>query len=357
MAIRPVDIRRKEFKSGLRGYDANQVDDFLDEVADEFERTFAENQRMLEEMTSLRERLQQFEELEASIQEALVQAQQVARDLRRNAGKEAELIVREAKEQSHRILADSSGRVERVQESYEVLRKAKQDFSNDFRHLLKSYLAVMDNADVASAKEIEASLRERLDLESVATARQAAETRGLDETRGLQAESEEPAREEHGLEERVEERGLEERVEERVFEGHAREERGGEERRETTAAGPLAEDEESSVEAQRIETSTTPSGGATGASRERGPQPEAEEPEVDPSSVESPAGQQSASDEAATAAPGSDIVEEVEREEAMPAGDNRAADEFFEEGRPQQPAEEPEERRIFRASRFLRRRG
>ncbi len=344
MAIRPVDIRRKEFKSGLRGYDANQVDDFLDEVADEFERTFAENQRMLEEMTSLRERLQQFEELEASIQEALVHAQQVARDLRRNAGKEAELIVREAKEQSHRILADSSGRVERVQESYEVLRKAKQDFSNDFRHLLKSYLAVMDNADVASAKEIEASLRERLDLESVATARQAAETRGLDEAWSLEDESEEHEREE--------------RVEERVFEGHAREEeRGGEERRETTAAGPLSEDEESSVEAQRIETAAAPSGEATGASRERGPRPEAEEPEVDPASVENPAGQQSTSDEAATAASGSDIVEEVEREEAMPAGENRAADEFFEEGRVQQPPEEPEERRIFRASRFLRRRG
>jgi cell division initiation protein len=345
MAIRPVDIRRKEFKSGLRGYDANQVDDFLDEVADEFERTFAENQRMLEEMTSLRERLQQFEELEASIQEALVQAQQVAGDLRRNAGKEAELIVREAKEQSHRILADSSGRVERVQESYEVLRKAKQDFSNDFRHLLKSYLAVMDNADVASAKEIEASLRERLDLESVATARQAAETRRSDEAWWRRDdESGESEREEH-------------RREERAYEERASEERGDEERRETAAAGPLAEDAESSVEAQRIETAATPSGGATGASRERGPQPEAEEPEVEPSSVESPAGQQSASDEAAPAAPGSDIVEEVEREEGMPAGENRAADEFFEEGKAQQPAEEPEERRIFRASRFLRRRG
>ncbi len=54
MAIRPVDIRRKEFKSGFRGYDANQVDDLLDEVADEFERTFAENQRLSEEITSLR---------------------------------------------------------------------------------------------------------------------------------------------------------------------------------------------------------------------------------------------------------------------------------------------------------------
>src|SRR5215217_2126704 len=328
MAIRPIDIRRKEFKSGLRGYDANQVDDFLDEVADEFERIFAENQRMLEEITSLRERLQQFEELEASIQEALVQAQQVAQDLRRNAGKEAELIVREAKEQSHRILADSSGRVERVQESYEVLRKAKQDFANDFRYLLKSYLTVMDNADVASAKEIEASLRERLDLESVATARQAAETRGLDESRGLQDESTERAPEAHGLDER-----------------------GLGERSEPAASGPLAEGAESVTESggRQVEVPSTPSGEPH---REPAPEPEVEEPEVEPASIEG------RPPEAPTTAPDrSGIDEEVDREEGMAAGENHAADEFFAEGRPQQPPEETEERRIFRASRFLRRRG
>jgi cell division initiation protein len=315
MAIRPIDIRRKEFKSGLRGYDANQVDDFLDEVADEFERIFAENQRMLEEITSLRERLQQFEELEASIQEALVQAQQVAQDLRRNAGKEAELIVREAKEQSHRILADSSGRVERVQESYEVLRKAKQDFANDFRHLLKSYLTVMDNADVASAKEIEASLRERLDLESVATARQAAETRGLDESRGLQDESTERAPEAYGLEEReLEEQGGERRRDERGLD-----ERGLGERSEPAASGPLAEGAESVTESggRRVEVPSTPSGEPH---REPAPEPEAEEPEVEPAGIEG------RPPEAPTTAPDrSGIHEEVDREEGMAAGENHAA--------------------------------
>ena len=100
MAIKPIDLRRKEFKNSLRGYDANQVDDFLDEVADEFERSFSENQRMREEISSLKSRLEQFEELEGAIREALVHAQQVARDLRQNANKEAELVVREAKEQA-----------------------------------------------------------------------------------------------------------------------------------------------------------------------------------------------------------------------------------------------------------------
>src|SRR5919199_2770558 len=306
MAIRPVDIRRKEFKSGLRGYDANQVDDFLDAVADELERTYAENQRLTEELTVLRGRLEQFEQLEDSIREAIVHAEQVSKDLRRNASKEAELIVREAKERAHRILADSSGRVERVQESYEVLRKAKQEFANDFRHLLQSYLAVMDNADVATAKEIEASLRERLDLESVATAREAAETRQMgheelvEQTRGTQGE-----------------------------------------------AG-------SSEATWYAEAVARPTSETTG---ELSPEPEAEEPEVDPSSVQSPADQERAASEGAAATPGSDAAaEEVDREEPMPTSEGRAYDEFFDrdEARTEGPSEE---RKLFRASRFLRRRG
>ncbi len=75
MPIRPIDVRRKEFRNGFRGYDANQVDDFLDAVADEFERAYTDNSRMREEISSLRERLQQFEELEGSIRAALVHAE------------------------------------------------------------------------------------------------------------------------------------------------------------------------------------------------------------------------------------------------------------------------------------------
>jgi len=335
MAIRPTDIRRKEFKSGFRGYDANEVDDFLDEVADEYERTFADNKRLTDEMASLKDRLQQFEDLEGAIREALVQAQQVARDLRQNAGKEAELIIREAKEQSHRILADSSSRVERVQESYEVLRKAKQDFANDFRHLLKSYISVMDNVDVTSAKEIEASLRERLDTESIAVAHEAAETRRMDHDDATR-EYDDTQDDGQGIEETW-------RVE-------------------------TASTEQAGVteETQRVEPPATPAAGTTG--NERDPQPEAEEPEVDPSSVGStpqsasaPAPQTSGEErEQPTTqnAPAARASGESNREDEEPVpagrGQGRTADEFFGQGGGR---DDTEERKIFRASRFLRRRG
>ena len=195
MPIRPIDVRRKEFKSGFRGYDANQVDDFLDAVADEYERNFTENQRMREEVSSLRDRLQQFEDLEGSIRAALVHAEQASNDLRRAASREAEGIkqsaqreaeftIREAQSRSHQMLADSSARIERVQESYSALQEAKRSFANDFRHLLKTYTDVMENMEVASAREIEASLRERLDTESIAVVREAAAGRSAVSGRG-----------------------------------------------------------------------------------------------------------------------------------------------------------------------------
>jgi cell division initiation protein len=179
MPVRPIDIRRKEFNSAFRGYDANQVDDFLDDVADEFERNLTENQRMREEVSSLRDRLQQFEDLEGSIQAALVHAEQASNDLRSAASREAEGIkesaqreadftIREAQSRSHLMLADSSARIERVQDSYTALQEAKRSFANDFRHLLKTYSDMMENMEVASASEIETSLRERLDTQSIA---------------------------------------------------------------------------------------------------------------------------------------------------------------------------------------------
>src|ERR687893_1716624 len=185
MPIRPIDVRHKEFKNSFRGYDANQVDDFLDAVADEFERAYSDNSRMREEISGLRERLQQFEELEGSIRAALVHAEQAAEDLRRSSAREAEdlrqsasreadFTIREAKARAHQMLADSSARVERIQESYEAMQEAKRNFANDFRHLLKTYMEMMENMEISSAREIEAALRERLDTESIAVVREAA---------------------------------------------------------------------------------------------------------------------------------------------------------------------------------------
>lgn len=293
MALKPIDVRRKEFKTSVRGYNADQVDDFLDSVADEFERSYSENLRMREEISSLRERLEQFEKLEDSIQSALVHAESAANDLRdsaaseaenirNNANREAEFTMKEANERAQQTLADSSSKVERAQESYEALKKAKQDFAADFRHLLKSYIAVMDNVDLISAKGIEASLRERLDWDAIAAAREAAENLGSGETEDTEDTED-----------------------------------SGETQAMQTPPGPLAEDE-----------------------------PEVEESEEEPSSVDDEGSEAVATE--------TEAAEEVEREDSSPVAEESEGSASEDNGTSQ---DDENQDRATRASRFLRRRG
>jgi cell division initiation protein len=340
MPIRPIDVRRKEFKNSLRGYDANQVDDFLDAVADEFERTYTDNSRMREEISSLRERLQQFEELEGSIRAALVHAEQAADDLRRtstreaedlrqSASREADFTIREAQARAHQMLAETSSRVERIQESYEALQEAKRNFANDFRHLLKTYMDMMENMEIASAREIEASLRERLDTESIAVAREAAT---YEET--ATEYEEEPAMEDAGATQRMEPVG-------------------------TADEAPQTEPE---VEEPEVEPSTAQDEEPPTVSHEPEAQPVVEEETVieEPAAVEEPAPVDESEEPAATEEPAPEeepAAADVERDEPSLA-EEKSSQSFFdrEEGGTSSSGEGERENRIFRASRFLRRR-
>jgi cell division initiation protein len=321
MPIRPIDVRRKEFKSSFRGYDANQVDDFLDAVADEFERNYTENQRMREEVSSLRDRLQQFEDLEGSIRAALIHAEQASNDLRRAASREAEGIkqsaqreadftIREAQSRSHQMLADSSARIERVQDSYTALQEAKRSFANDFRHLLKTYTDVMENMEVASAREIETSLRERLDTESIAVVREAAQ----EEARS---------------------------AEEAMVTAEAMAAAGmvpePPDAQDTLSGLEVVEPAEGDSEVQEI--------GSTSDEQPTAVIPEVAEPEVEPSTAQD----ETAQTEALQEPPGTEAASEVEREEPSLAEESSSEQFFDKEG-------EQSDSRIFRASRFLRRR-
>jgi cell division initiation protein len=384
LPIRPIDIRRKEFKNGFRGYDANQVDDFLDAVADEFERNYTENQRMREEVSSLRDRLQQFEDLEGSIRAALVHAEQASNDLRRaatqeaenvrqNAQREADFTIREAQTRSHQMLADSSARIERVQESYEALQEAKRSFANDFRHLLKTYMDMMENMEVSSAREIEASLRERLDTESIAVVREAAaqeeeklaEAEGVAPTGDAETAQEEP--DEAVSEQEVvvpeeepaaftvtgsEDPGATQRIEPEVREDEfaaaevspehpeTAEEPPAEEQPteilRTGEEGPLVEEPETEVASEEEQPEETvveepPAG-----------EPEVAEPEVEPSTAQGETVQEAPESEP-------EAADEVDQEEPALAEES-SSQEFFDR------EEERGDSRIFRASRFLRRR-
>lgn len=372
MAIRPIDVRRKEFKNGFRGYDANQVDDFLDQVADEFERAYTDNQRMREEVSSLRERLQQFEDLEGSIRSALVHAEQASNDLRNsaqreadevrlgsqrdaeslriNSQKEAEITIQDAQTRSHQMLADSSGRVERIQESYESLMEAKREFKNDFRQLLRTYMDVMEDMEVTTAKGIESSLRNRLDTESMAVAREAAASDSETDDSAT-GDISSTGRETSGATSQTDA-------------AFSTQSTGGGDPEEPQNNGPLYDEGSESGSPSQTTSSSDETRRIDLSEMQGGYQPpEFSDTDLDPDSSrlvenrdDDEMGDYDSGDGPTRSSETTD--DEVRGNDEMEVRKDPAADEFFDrEDRSGREEKTPEDNRIFRASRFLRRRG
>lgn len=127
MRMTSMDINNKDFRKSLfRGYNQNDVEDFLERVADDYEAVFKENSSLKEKISILNERIEHYTQIENSIQNTLVLAQNAAEQAKLSAQKEAELIVRTANESAQKILDKANDDVVKVYEDFE---KVKHEFS------------------------------------------------------------------------------------------------------------------------------------------------------------------------------------------------------------------------------------
>src|SRR5512139_1248974 len=93
MKLTPMDIHHKEFRVALRGYNQEEVDAFLDEVADEFERLFKENIDLSEKLEASNEKVRGYVEMEKTLHSTMLAAQQSAEETKAKAVKETELLM------------------------------------------------------------------------------------------------------------------------------------------------------------------------------------------------------------------------------------------------------------------------
>ncbi len=154
MKLTPLDIRHKEFRRAVRGYSDEDVDFFLDEVADEFERVFQQNIELQERIERLEQQVQQYESLRETLQNTLVSAQQQADETKANAHKEAELILKDAELKGRDLVNQSYTDKQKVQQALIQLRQIEEDFRFKFRSLLEAHLNLLTE-DEASGERSE----------------------------------------------------------------------------------------------------------------------------------------------------------------------------------------------------------
>ena len=93
MRLTPMDITNKEFKKSLRGFDCEEVDEFLDKVVEDYEFIYKENSSLTEKIKANNDRIKHYEQIEETIQNTLLLAQNAAEQAKLVAQKEAEMIL------------------------------------------------------------------------------------------------------------------------------------------------------------------------------------------------------------------------------------------------------------------------
>jgi len=151
--LTPLDVVNQTFRKGFRGYDAGEVDEFLDQVAESLQ-TYVQRLKDAERALQLsEEQLKEFRELKESMQEALILAQKSADERIRSSQSQAEAIVAEARLKAQKIDKEAQERSDEAKRDLMRLRQVRNQYVAEFRGLLSKFDAMLSNTFPSGAEE------------------------------------------------------------------------------------------------------------------------------------------------------------------------------------------------------------
>ncbi|HLR10815.1 MAG TPA: DivIVA domain-containing protein [Sporosarcina sp.] len=165
MALTPLDIHNKDFSSKWRGYDEDEVNEFLEQVMKDYENLLNDNKKQEQEITALNERINHFNTIEETLQKSILTAQEAAEDVRRNSMKESKLIIKEAEKNADRIVNEALSRAREISLEIEDLKKQSKVFRNRFKMLLEAQLDLVNGNDWDDLLAYEVDLENLEELE------------------------------------------------------------------------------------------------------------------------------------------------------------------------------------------------
>lgn len=147
MRITSMDIDNKEFRRSIRGYDPDEVDEFLDKIAEDYESVYKENSIYKEKVVAYEEKIQHYKKIEDTIQNTLVLAQNAAEQAKRSAQKEADIIIKNANDSAQRIIDKAHNDVLRINDEYEKMKQEFNKFRTKYRNFMNSQIEMFESLE------------------------------------------------------------------------------------------------------------------------------------------------------------------------------------------------------------------
>lgn len=135
-SLTPLEIQKQSFSRAIKGYHTDEVRAYLHLVAEEIERLLKDVDRLSRENGMLREELDDHSQRERILKDTLLSAQKVSEDVRANARKEAELIVKDAELLSDRLVGQAQQRVADLERAIQDLKMERRAARNKLQTML-----------------------------------------------------------------------------------------------------------------------------------------------------------------------------------------------------------------------------
>ncbi|MCK6549703.1 DivIVA domain-containing protein [Myxococcota bacterium] len=164
MKLTPLDIQQQQFRTALWGFDTKEVDAYLDVVANELEDLIRQNNSLREEVRRKDAELQDHRERERTLKETMITATRITEDIKQNARKEAEIVVKTAETQAEQIIQNAHTRLVRIMEDIDELRRQKAQFESSLGTIIATHqklLEAMAERHLPSEAEISSLLKRR----------------------------------------------------------------------------------------------------------------------------------------------------------------------------------------------------
>ncbi|APX73045.1 DivIVA domain-containing protein [Companilactobacillus allii] len=158
MVLSPVEIHDKEFKNKFRGYNRDQVDKFLKQVAQDYDLALQKNDQIQHELEDTKEQLKYFTDMRDALNQSIIVAQDAADKVKSNAEQESQVIVEESQKKardlldqstakSNQILEDASNKARQVTIETDDLKKKSADYRQGLQEILRQQLSMIESPE------------------------------------------------------------------------------------------------------------------------------------------------------------------------------------------------------------------
>lgn len=155
MKITPSDITNKMFKKSIRGYDADEVDEFLDLIVKDYESLYKDNSALKEKIDALSDQLERFLKMENTIQNTLVLAQDASENAKQAAQREADLILKTAQDTARKTIDNSQQKAMMISRDYETIKQDFFKFKASYRNFITSQLDLFNTMEKEMSRNYE----------------------------------------------------------------------------------------------------------------------------------------------------------------------------------------------------------